>query len=110
MGRRFSLKHVLLKVTASSALMIFFRIFSFSLIVVLFSSVRVLDEWESVPLYTRELLRFDTVDGAVREAFVYTQPRSEGRPASGPTPKKRSEVLADIEDFVEEMRLRGFYK
>ncbi len=72
--------------------------------------LELIDHWEDVPLYERELMNVETKEGDAIEVFVYTQKSTEGVPATLRNEKSRSEILADLEDFVEAMRRGGFYK
>ena len=72
--------------------------------------LELIDYWEAVPLYQRELMNVRTSEGELVETFVYTQPATEGiAPESAPE-KSRQEILNDLEDFLESMRRGGFFK
>lgn len=72
--------------------------------------LELIDYWEDVPLYQRELMNVRTWQGEWLEVFVYTQPATEGIALEGTTEKSRQEILNDIEDFQESMRRGGFFK
>jgi gamma-glutamylcyclotransferase (GGCT)/AIG2-like uncharacterized protein YtfP len=64
--------------------------------------IKLLDLWEEVPLYQRELLDIQTKQGPAK-AFVYTQNQTTGFPASSEIPKNHSSILKDITTFLNEM-------
>ncbi|RKD88417.1 gamma-glutamylcyclotransferase family protein [Mangrovibacterium diazotrophicum] len=72
--------------------------------------LELIDYWEDVPLYQRELMKVRTIDGELLETFVYTQPATEGIALETAPEKSRKEILNDIEDFLESMRRGGFFK
>lgn len=72
--------------------------------------LELVDHWEDVPLYERELMTVNSESGEAIEVFVYTQKSTEGVPPTLENEKSRSEILAELEDFVEAMRRGGFYK
>lgn len=72
--------------------------------------LELIDCWEDVPLYQRELLRIQTGPGQLVEAFVYTQKASNGVPATSVNLKRRQEILNDLDSFLESMRRGGFFK
>jgi len=72
--------------------------------------LELIDYWEDVPLYERELLQVRTADGNWVETFVYTQKSTEGIPAAPGNVKNRKDILQELEVFLENMRRRGFFK
>ncbi|WP_163714006.1 gamma-glutamylcyclotransferase family protein [Mangrovibacterium lignilyticum] len=74
------------------------------------SELELIDYWEDVPLYQRELMTVRTPDGKWIETFVYTQPATAGIASESAPEKNRQEILNDIEDFLESMRRGGFFK
>lgn len=81
-----------------------------SLFRVSWRELELIDCWEDVPLYERELRQFKTEGGAWIEAFVYTQKHTEGIPAANAQSKSRRQIIIEIEDFVEQMRRGGLLK
>ena len=59
-----------------------------------------LDLWEDLPLYERELITIETETGR-QLAFVYTQNNTEGKAAQKQSPKDRSSIFKDIDEFLE---------
>jgi len=72
--------------------------------------LELIDYWEDVPLYEREILTVETASGKPIDAFVYTQKSMVGLPATFANEKSRQEILNDLEDFMESMRRGGFLK
>lgn len=72
--------------------------------------LELIDCWEDVPLYTREIQILQTEKGEKVEAFVYTQKSTQGIPVAAANAKLRQDILNDIEDFLESMRKGGFFK
>ncbi|WP_372773836.1 gamma-glutamylcyclotransferase family protein [Mangrovibacterium sp.] len=72
--------------------------------------LELIDCWEDVPLYEREIQLLKTENGENVEAFVYTQKTTQGISVSATEAKLRRDVLNDIEDFLESMRRGGFFK
>lgn len=72
--------------------------------------LELIDHWEDVPLYEREPHQLKTAKGEWVEAFVYTQKATQGLPASGVGVKSRQQILAEIDDFLEQMRRGGLLK
>ncbi len=72
--------------------------------------LELIDYWEDVPLYEREILKVQTDSGKLVDAFVYTQKATSGIPATFDNSKNRQEILNDLEDFLESMRRGGFFK
>lgn len=77
---------------------------------VTWKELELIDCWEDVPLYEREIRQFKTEKGEWVEAFVYTQQATKGLPLSEAKPKSRQQILEEIEDFLEQMRRGGFMK
>jgi gamma-glutamylcyclotransferase (GGCT)/AIG2-like uncharacterized protein YtfP len=63
--------------------------------------MKLLDLWEEVPLYQRELLDIQTKQGPAK-AFVYTQNQTAGFLASTEIPKSHSSILKDLTAFLNE--------
>ena len=72
--------------------------------------LELIDCWEDVPLYEREILTVQTDSGTLVAAFVYTQKATTGIPATFGNAKSHQEILNDLEDFLEEMRRAGYFK
>ena len=63
--------------------------------------LKLIDLWEDVSLYQRELLRVKTKTG-IEEAITYTQNKTEGIPADQGQQKSRAEILNDLREFLKE--------
>lgn len=61
--------------------------------------LELLDLWEDLPLYERELLSIESGSGK-QKAFVYTQNDTIGFPAHSSPQKDRSSILRDIDAFL----------
>ncbi|HKJ42637.1 MAG TPA: gamma-glutamylcyclotransferase family protein [Sunxiuqinia sp.] len=61
-----------------------------------------LDLWEDLPLYQRELLTVKSENG-FQQAFVYTQNNTDGKPAKDQPPKSRSSIFKDIDEFLDSL-------
>ena len=62
--------------------------------------LRLIDCWEEVPLYERELKQVFTNEGEKAEAFVYTQNQTEGIPWSPDLQANRQKIREDIRAFL----------
>ncbi len=60
--------------------------------------LEIVDLWEGVPFYQREVLEVQTNAGTVK-AFVYTQNEASGIATSLGKPKERANMLEEIKDF-----------
>ena len=61
-----------------------------------------LDFWEDVPAYKRELLPVD-IGNTTQLAFIYTQNDTNGIPVKGTNYKDRSSIFADIDAFLKSL-------
>lgn len=61
--------------------------------------LQLLDLWEDLPLYERELLSIESGFGE-QKAFVYTQNNTAGLPANNSPQKDRTSILKDIDEFL----------
>ncbi len=69
--------------------------------------LELIDLWEEVPLYKRELKLFTTNNGDTFKAFVYTQEGTTGLPLSAKKEKSRKLILQEIDEFMETVRKKG---
>jgi gamma-glutamylcyclotransferase (GGCT)/AIG2-like uncharacterized protein YtfP len=60
--------------------------------------MEILDLWEGVPFYQREVLEVQTPTGIVK-AFVYTQNQASGTPPKLTQQKERASMLEEIKEF-----------
>lgn len=60
--------------------------------------MEILDLWEGVPFYQREVSEVQTPTGIVK-AFVYTQNQASGTPPKFTQPKERASMLEEIKEF-----------
>jgi len=60
--------------------------------------LEILDLWEGVPFYEREILDMQTTTGKVK-AYVYTQKQADGISLKLKRPKERASMLDEIKDF-----------
>lgn len=60
--------------------------------------LKIIDLWEDVPLYSRELLAIKTQNSTIK-AFVYTQNETDGLSFQPHHQKKHAEILKDIIEF-----------
>ena len=60
--------------------------------------MEILDLWEGVPFYEREVLEVQTTEGTIK-AFVYTQNKANGIAAILGKPKERASMLEEIKEF-----------
>ncbi len=72
--------------------------------------LELIDYWEDVPLYEREMMQVQSLSGGKMDVFVYTQKSTLGIPATLDNAKGRQQILEDLDCFLEDMRRRGFYK
>ena len=72
--------------------------------------LELIDCWEDVPLYEREIHQIKTKKGEWVEAFVYTQKATKGIAATEGKTKNRQQILDEIEDFLEQMRRGGLLR
>ena len=63
------------------------------------NELMILDYWEDLPLYARELLEVET-EGLRQKAFVYTQNDTVGIPAKQGHVKDREKIMAEIDEFL----------
>ena len=61
--------------------------------------LQLLDLWEDLPLYQRELLEIETNTESLK-AFVYTQNDTKGDPPTPTTLNDRKQVFDDIDEFL----------
>ena len=62
--------------------------------------LQLLDRWEEVPLYQRELKMVGTGNGQKVEAFVYTQINTTGLPFQPKYRKSRQQIGQEIDEFL----------
>ena len=60
--------------------------------------LEILDLWEGVPFYQREILEVQSTTKTVK-AFVYTQNQASGIATSLRKPKERTSMLEEIKEF-----------
>ncbi|MGQ8338550.1 gamma-glutamylcyclotransferase family protein [Sunxiuqinia sp. A32] len=60
--------------------------------------LKILDLWESVPLYQRSILDIE-IDNQNKKAFVYTQHNTSGLPYNRSIEKDRDQIMHDIKEF-----------
>ncbi len=68
------------------------------LVEITLEELEVLDLWEGVPFYQREVLEVQTTTAKVK-AFVYTQNQASGIATDLGQPKERASMLEEIKDF-----------
>ncbi|WP_423126804.1 gamma-glutamylcyclotransferase family protein [Gaoshiqia sp. Z1-71] len=66
--------------------------------------LRLIDCWEEVPLYERELKQVVINDGEETEVFVYTQNQTEGIPWSPDHPVNREKIREELRAFMKLIR------
>lgn len=62
--------------------------------------LELIDLWEEVPVYRREMEWVTLKEGGRKQAFVYTQNQATGLLPDEQKPKPRQQIVQEINDFV----------